>query len=216
MSFVKFLQGIGDRLGLLETIAATGAPPTVSIQTRMVSLQELASEINSGEIRALADSPAELSVSFDVIYKTAGIPSNPQDWTIERLKQFVSSDSLKGKSREEMQQSILAMLNSEGVPVEKIVKDAMARDRAIDSYEAFVRDKMQVRMKTCKNRLMELKSRIRDLQEESKALETTMNADEEKWREWRKHKRAREKELALLVGYIVDHSVITLDNEDGD
>ena len=41
-----------------------------------------------------------------------------------------------------------------------------------------------------------------------------MKADEEKWREWKKHKRARERELASMVGYIVDHPVITSDEED--
>jgi hypothetical protein len=214
MSFVKLLQGIGDRLGILETVAVPGATPAARIQTRSVSLRELASEIKSGEVRILADSPAELSVPFEKIYETAGISSNPQDWTIERLKQVLSNESLKDKPREEVQRSVLGLLNSEGVPVEKIVKDAMARDQAIDSFEAFVREKMQARMETCKRKQMEIESRIQDLQEESKALEKSLKADEEKWHEWKKHKRAREQELATLVGYIVDHSVITFDDED--
>jgi hypothetical protein len=209
MSFVKFLQGIGDRLGILERVEVAGSSATARIQSR-----ELASEIKSDEIRALADSPTELSVPFERIYETAGITSDPQDWTIERLKQVLSAESFKNKPHEEVQKSILDLLNSEGVPVEKIVKDAMARDQALDSFEAFVREKMQTRMETCKNRKMELESRIRNLQEENKALETALKADEEKWREWRKHKREREQELAALVSCVVDHLVITLDNED--
>lgn len=214
MSFVKFLQGIGDRLGILETVEIPGTPPTARIQTRSVSLRELASEIRSGEIRALADSPTELSVPFDKIYETAGISSNPQDWTIERLKQVLTSEPLKNKPREEVQRSVLDLLNSEGVPVEKIVKDAMARDQAMDSFEVFAREKMQARMETCKYKKMEIESRICDLQEENNTLEMALKADEEKWREWRKHKRAREQELATLISYIVNHTVITLDDED--
>jgi hypothetical protein len=216
MSFVKFLQGIGDRLGILERVEVPGTPPTARIQTRSISLRELASAIKSDEIRTLADSPTELSVPFEKIYETAGISSNPQDWTIERLKQVLSGESLKNKPREEVQKSVLDLLNSEGVPVEKIVKDAVARDQALDSFETFVREKMQIRMETCKNRKMELESRIRDLQEENRALEKALKADEEKWREWRMQKRAREQELATLVGCVVDHIVITLDNEDRD
>lgn len=211
---MKLLQGIGDRLGILETVTVPGATPAARIQTRSVSLRELESEIKSGEVRALADSPAELSVPFEKIFETAGISSNPQDWTIEKLKRVVSGESLKDKPREEIQQAVLHMLNSEGVPAEKIVKDAMARDQAMDSFEAFVRDKMQARLETCKRKRMEIQSRIQDLQEENKALEKSLETDGEKWREWRKHKRAREQELAMLVGYIVDHSVITIDDED--
>ena len=215
MSFMKLLQGIGDRLGILETVATPGATPAARIQTRSVSLRELESEIKSGEVRALADSPAELSVPFEKVYETAGISSNPQDWTIERLKQFISSESLNNKSRAEVQQVVLSLLHSEGVPVEKIVKDAMARDQAMDSFEVFVREKMQARMETCKKMRIEIESRIQDLQEENKALDQSIKNDEEKWREWRMHKRKREQELAMLVGYIVDHSVITLDEDNG-
>jgi hypothetical protein len=215
MSFMKLLQGIGDRLGILETVATPGATPAARIQTRSVSLRELESEIKSGEVRALADSPAELSVPFEKVYETAGISSNPQDWTIERLKQFISSESLNNKSRAEVQQVVLSLLHSEGVPVEKIVKDAMARDQAMDSFEVFVREKMQARMETCKKMRIEIESRIQDLQEENKALDQSIKNDEEKWRQWRMHKRKREQELAMLVGYIVDHSVITLDEDNG-
>jgi len=214
MSFVKFLQGIGDRLGILETVEGPGSPQAARIQTRSVSLRELASEIKTGEIRTLADSPAELSVPFDKIYETAGIPSNPQDWTIERLKQFLSSESMRNRSREEVQKTVLELLKSEGVPAEKIVKDAMARDQAMDSYEDFVREKMQARREMRKEKLLEIDCRIRDLQEESKTLGIALEADEEKWREWKTHKRARERELATLVGFIVDHDVITLDDKD--
>ena len=213
MSFLRLLHGIGDRLGILETIAVPGTPKAARVQTRSVSLRELASEIKSGEIRALADSPAELSVPFDKIFETAGISSDPKDWTIERVQQVVSGESLKDKPREEVRKSLLDRLNAEGVPTEKIVKDAMARDKAMDSYEAFVGEKMKARMETCHRKRLEIESRIRDLQEEIKALEITLKADEEKWREWRKNKRERERELATLVGYVVDHPVITVDDE---
>jgi hypothetical protein len=214
MSFVKFLQGIGDRLGILETIEVQDKTQVTIIRTRSITLRELASEIKSREIRTLADSPAELSVPFEKICETAGISSNPQDWTIDRLKQVLSTESLKNKPREEVQKAILELLKSEGIPVETIVKDAMARDQAMDSYENFVREKMQARSESRRKKLVEMEARIRDLQAESKSLEIALRADEEKWREWKGHKRERERELAALVGYVVDHAVITMDEKD--
>jgi AAA+ ATPase superfamily predicted ATPase len=214
MSFVKLLQGIGDRLGILEAVSGSEPHPLKRIQTRSISLKELAGEIKSGEIRALADSLAELSAPFDTIYETAGISSNPQDWTIERLKQIVAREGLSGKSREDVQRTVLELLKAEGVPAEKLVQDAMARDKALDSYEEFVGEKMKARMNTWNRKQIELELKIKELQDECKTLKSALESDESKWREWRKQKRMRERELATLVSYVVDHSVITLDDAD--
>ena len=80
-------------------------------------------------------------------------------------------DRCKNKSREEVQKAVLDLLKSEGVPSEIIVKDAIARDQALDSFEAVVREKMQsanggMQKEDC----WRSKSRIKDLQEESAGL----------------------------------------------
>jgi hypothetical protein len=64
MTFFKFLQGIGDRLGILETISLPDSAQATRIQTRSVSLRELAIELRSGENGDLADAPAELAVPY--------------------------------------------------------------------------------------------------------------------------------------------------------
>jgi len=214
MTFVRFLQGIGDRLGILESVPNQGSPPAARIQTRVVSLQELASEIRSVEVRALADSPAELAVPFEKIFEAAGIPSKPEDWTIDRLKQVIASVTDQQRSREAVQKSILELLNSNDVPAEALVKDAIARDQALDSFETRVREKMQDRQQACNRRLLELEAQVKGLQEERARLEAGQKSDDEKWREWRKRKRAHERELAAIASYIVDHPVITTDDED--
>ncbi len=212
MSIFKFLQGVGDKLGILET--APGGTVPQRIQTRIVTIQELTIEIKSAEVQALAGSPVELAIPFEKIFETAGIPSDPEEWTIDRLKQVVSSESFKDKPLEEIRKSVLGMLKAEGVPAEKIVKDAMARDHALDSFEASMSQKMLERTNTFKKRLLEIESQINDLREESAHLNENLKADEEQWREWRKSKRARERELASIASYIVDHPVITTDDED--
>ncbi len=212
MSIFKFLQGVGDRLGILET--APGSTVPQRIRTRIVTLQELTIEIKSAEVQALADSPVELAIPFEKIFEAAGIPSDPEEWTIDRLKRVVSGESFKDKPLEEARKSVLGMLKAEGVPAEQIVKDAMARDHALDSFEASMSQKMLERTNTFKKRLLEIESQINDLREESAHLNENLKADEEQWREWRKSKRARERELASIASYIVDHPVITTDDED--
>jgi hypothetical protein len=199
MTFFKFLQGIGDKLGILETVTVTESVTVSRIQTRTISLQELATEIRSGEIQILADSPAELLIPFEKIFEAAGISTQPEDWTIDRLKGLVTSEACRGKPRESVQQAVLQALASAGVPAEALVKDAMARDQAMDSFESRVDEKMRDRKQSCHNRLLQIELQIKKLQEDDAKLRESMKSDEEKWREWRKQKRAHERELALLT-----------------
>jgi hypothetical protein len=213
MSFIEFLQGIGDRLGILETISASNCSDAVRIQTRIVTLQELACEIRSEEVCTLADAPAEPAIPFDQIFETAGISSHPEIWTIDRLKDLISSEPFKNLPREEVQTKVLEMLRSEGVSAETIVKDAMARDQALDAYEARMSEKMRDRRDVTGERCREIELQIKSLQSELAGLQTQLAKDEEKWLEWRRRKRAHERELASATSYIVDHPVITTDDE---
>ncbi len=214
MTFFKFLQGIGDRMGILETVSHSDSAPITRIQTRNVSLRELAIELRLSEISDLADAPAELVVPFEQIFKVAGISSKPGDWTIDRLKEVVASESCKQKAREEVQRTVLELLASEGVSAETVVRDAMARDQALDSFQSRVDERMRDRRQSCKDRLLEIEMWIKDLQEERGKLTESLKAYEDKWREWKRQKRAHERELASLASYIVDHPVITMDEED--
>ncbi len=214
MSFFKFLQGVGDKLGILETVSNLGTEPNVRIQTRVVTLQELTMEIKSGEVRALADSTAEFEVPFDAIFQTAGLSTNPQDWTVDRLKQLIATEPFQNKSQEEARRLVLDRLNAEGVPAEKVVRDAIARDQALDSFEAYARKRMQERAEACKRKQLEIELQIKNLHQEKADLEEKLKADEGKWHEWKKRKRACERDLASTASYIVDHPVITTDDDD--
>lgn len=214
MSFIEFLQGIGDKLGILETVKVPGATPQTRIQTRSVSLRELAIEIRAGEIRALADSPEELTVPAEKVFEAAGICLTPVSRTINKIKEIIESDACRGKPREAVQKAVLECLASEGIPAEILIKDAIARDQALDSFESRLQERMQNRRQSCRNRSLEIEQQIKSLQSEQASLEADLNTDEVRWHEWMKLKRAYERELATLAGYIVDHPVITTDSED--
>ena len=80
-----------------------------------------------------------------------------------------------------------------------LIKDAVARDQALDAYQDFMARKRE--------------PRIRALEDQRKRLEQEIAAEEESWREWRRRKRAREHEMAHAVGYLIDGPVITTDEE---
>ncbi|HYK87654.1 MAG TPA: hypothetical protein VE398_02720 [Acidobacteriota bacterium] len=214
MSFLDLLQDLGDKLGILESASGLAAQPASKIQTRTVTLAELTTEIRSEEVRALADLPAELAVPFEKIYDTAGIQRPANGWNVDRLKQFLLTDAFKNKDRTVVQTAILNILKTENATVEDVVKDAMARDKALDAFEAFVQKKMNDRMAVRERKAAELESQISAIRSELDELKERGAADDAKWKEWRRQKRAQERELAWAVGYLIDRQVITTDDEE--
>jgi hypothetical protein len=214
MRLMEMLESLGDRLGIVEKAVGNVSPAGSKIQTRSVTLEELKSEIRSEEVQALADLPAELAVPFDKIMETAGIEPGPHGWTIERLKTLLLTDEFKNLKREEAQKRILGVLSSEKVRAEDLVKDAVARDRAIDAFERTARLKMENRMAARERQIADLEAKITELGKETARLKGQASADQAKWREWRTRKRALEKDLASSVAYLIEGQVITTDEDD--
>jgi predicted transcriptional regulator len=213
MSFLKYLQDIGDRLGILETVENPDAKPAVCIQTRTVTLSELSGEIQSAEVQALAESSAELQIPFEKIFEAAGIPAFSENWTIETIKKFVSSEASKGCSKEEVQKALLEALKAGGVQAESVIKNAMAQDQALDSFEKSVCDKVHAHWEAQKKKVQKLEMQIQSLREQISSLGETIRAGEEQLINWKNQKRAYERGLASAIGYLVDHQVITTDED---
>lgn len=214
MRLVELLESLGDRLGILAKAEGNAAQPSSKIVTRSITLKELTSEIRSEAVRALADEPAELSVSFEKIMETAGIEPGPHGWTVERLGRLLLTDEFKALSREDAQKRIIAVLSAQGVDAEVLVKDAVARDRAMDAFEKTARAKMEERLAARERQNAEVAAKIKDLEKESARLKEQIAADQARWREWRSRKRGREKDLAWTVGFLIDRQVITTDEND--
>ncbi len=214
MNLMEFFESLGNRLGILEKATQSSPRAAVKVQTRAVTLKDLAAEIRAEEVRTLAEGPAELSVPFERIFETAGIAATKHTWSIERLRQLLLTDAFRNLEREAVQKRILDVLNSEKVTVEDLIKDAVARDKALDSFEAFARKKAEDRMAARERRAAELESKIRELQNERDLLKSQTKSDQEKWSDWRKRKRAQERDLAWTVGYLIDRPVITTDDGD--
>ena len=211
MSFLDLLQTVGGRLGILEAPARAGSGPPEKVVTRTVTLAELKSEIRSEDVRTLAELPAELTVPYQKIFEAAGVGTPAHGWNLARLKALVEGEPFRAQSRTEAQRTLLGMLSSEHVPAEDLVREAMAQDQALDAFEAFVRRKVEDHMAQAEHQVSELDARIQALQGERARLAERVQLDQEKLREWRRRKRAYERELAATIGYVTDRPVITTD-----
>ncbi len=215
MSLLELLQSVGDRLGIIEKeVSRTASEQRPKIRTRVVTLADLKSEIKTEDVRALADTPAELAVPFEKIFEAAGLPSTASGWNIERLGKLLGTAAFRDRPRETVQKMILDILAAEKVDVEDLVKDAVSRDQALDAFKKSVERKMADRIASSEHELAMTKARIEDLRKEGARLESLIASDTEKWREWRRRKHSHEKDLARAVGYLIDRDVITTDADD--
>jgi len=197
MDLLGALRRLGDRIGIIEMSSASQSSSPVKIQTRTVTLTELVMHIELGEVRELAETPAELSVPFEDVFKAAGIPSS--GWTVERLQKFLNSDRIRALDRAKTQQETLRALAAEKVDPADLVKDAVSRDQAIDAFEESIRKKRE-------QWVNEKKLQLKRLQQE-------IEREEENWKEWRAKKRQFERGMANAVGYLIDRPVISIDEE---
>jgi flagellar motility protein MotE (MotC chaperone) len=207
MNLLDMLRRLGDRLGLLELAPDPEQPSSpVKVQTRSITLEELIMTIQIMEVRELAAQPAELLVSFDKIFEAAGIQAPTNGWTVDRLLNFLSTERIRHMNHDEAQRETLNTLAAEKVDAADVVKDAISRDRALDAFEESVVKKRQQWQTERTKLLAQLKERQRQLEQE-------IDAEEKKWREWRRQKRQRELDMARAVGYLIDKPVISIGEE---
>jgi hypothetical protein len=207
MNLLGALRRLGDRLGIIELSHDPQQPSVpVKIETRAITLAELIMTIQIAEVRELAELPAELSVSFEDVFKAAGIEAPPGGWTVDRLLEFVNSDRIRKMDYADAQREILSMLAAEKVDTAAVVKDAISCDQALDAFEESISKKRQQWQTEKKQLLAELK-------EQQQQLEQEIDAEEQKWNKWRRMKRQRELDMARAVGYLIDKPVISIDDE---
>jgi hypothetical protein len=207
MDLIGILRKLGDRIGIIEMSSAEKQTSTpTKIQTRTITLSELMMTVQISEVHELAESPTDLSVPFEDIFKAAGHKAENTSWTVERLQEFLNSDRIRKLSREDAQRATLQMLKEQSVDAADIVKDAIFRDQALDAFEESVSRKRQRWIADQQQLLSDLSARMKQVEKE-------IAAEEERWKDWRGQKRQRERDMAYAVGFLIDRPVISIDNE---
>ncbi len=157
--------------------------------------------------------PDELP-DFETIYKAAKVPAPAHGYTVDRVEAMLGNPRLAGMSESVKANSVLMALEVAGVSINDVVSDAVARDRAIDDFEAWWAAKVG-----------QLES---DKRAENAAIEDEMNRYLEAQRErirgnnaavqkavetfttWKDRKRVEEQRLYQTVSPFVTENPITL------
>jgi hypothetical protein len=195
----------------LHVVRCETPKPLEKIQTRTIHLKDLVSEIQAEQVRSLARMPEELDVRFDKIFEAAGIRPAADAWTIEKLRDVLGGEPFKSMDRPTAQRALVALLADKKVAVEDLVKDAVARDKALDAFEEVARGKMDARLEARQLRMAEIQSQIEDLRKQGEQLKQEQAGDQQQWQQWHNGKMDFEKEMAWAIGYLVDRPVVTVD-----
>lgn len=215
MVLINWLCAVGGTLKIVKVTLADVPQPIEKIKTRTVELKDLVAEIQGEEVKSLARRPEELEVSYGKVFEAAGIKPSPHGWTIDRLCEVLRSDALQSKDREAVQKALILQLAEQKVSAEDLVKDATARDQALDAFEDVARRKMNSRSEDRQRQLGQIQSQIESLQEQASQLQQEQAADQQHWKAWHDRKIEFEKEMAWAIGYLLDRPVITIDNDHG-
>ena len=214
MGILTLFGKIGNRLGLIRVVEVKDPAKPQKVTTRTITLSDLAGQVRSEQVRALAELPAELAVPFEKVFEAAGVKPPAHGWTIPRLQELLATDQYKTLARPAAQQAILGLLATQKAPVDDLVKDAVDRDQALDAYEVFVHKKLESRQVARQQRTEQIHEQIRQLQAETARLAEENKNDQEQFAQWHTKKVACEKDLAAAVGYLLDKAVVSVDADE--
>jgi hypothetical protein len=203
MGLLDTLQSLGTKLKLIQT-SSSGAKTPTKIATRSVTMKELMVEVDRSTVQALAQRPAQTCVPLEKVFESAGIKPHPKGWNIDRLMQLLATPEYRTMDRKAVQLSVLQLLAKEGVDVEELVRDALARDQAMDTFEASVVSKTRELSTARQARMSQLESQVQKLSTELTRLKEEGISDAGQLGEWQKMKSEYDKELMWAVGFLME------------
>jgi hypothetical protein len=240
-----FLSSWGEKMGLYR---ATPAPPPgpaadpaeAAVSKKTVTLRELQAQMpdvapgvfdkqpaapppaaaTPGKAEGKTKPPRALAYDFDKVYEAARVAPPAHGWTIERVIKLLRTEQFKTMPPDTIKQSLLGMLAAENVPAVDLVKDAIARDKAIDAFELHLRGKLGERQKQLKQQaegnrreIEALRAAIGDLERQIDEAETACAQEGIDLQNWvDTAKRAKEEDLARAVGLLTAEPVVSIGN----
>jgi len=205
MGLLAKLQELGCQLKLVQSVARPAAKEPTKVATKAVTLKELMTELHADNVKLLAESPVELTIEFGKIFESAGIKIPNHGWTIEKFIEVFQSKYQKADVNEN-KKAVMTWLNENKVSAEELVRDALAKDQALDAYEEFVLKKMNGRSQARQGRIPEIAKQIDKLKQELKQLEGEMQQEQNDAGKWQNRKKSYEQDISRAVDLLTNNT----------
>jgi hypothetical protein len=165
---------------------------------------------------ALEKQPQGEEYALEQVYSSAGIKAPANGFTVYRLIEMLEGEEFRGldaPTRARVITGMLKRLPTGPVEIEEIVRDAAARDRALDAFERFLADRVARTEGEIEEKNQALQQQIDELTKTNNDLMKANRASIEQERaqlaRWRERKLAEENRLYGAVAPFVEHNPIT-------
>lgn len=191
------------------------APPEPGLPPRRVT-----DVVPNTETDTTFTEPVSSPTELTEIYASAQIGTPGHGYTVLKVAEMLQSEHLKTLPNEVRQKSILVALDAAGVKIAEIIEDAVARDRALDTYERVLTkslDEMR-EQKARENQAIEaeINQRVAELRAKVDHNNAELAAEQNNLLAWRVRKRQEEDRIAEAVGYFVTENPITTSTASSD
>ncbi len=205
MGLLAKLQELGCQLKLVQSVERPAAKMPTKVETKAVTIKELITELHAENVKILAESPVELTIEFGKIFESAGIKIPNHGWTIEKFIEVFQS-KYKTADANEVKKAVQLWLSEKKVSSEDLVRDALAKDQALDAYEEFVLKKMNGRSQARQGRISEIAKEIDKLKQELKQLEGEMQQEQNDAGKWQNRKKSYEQDISRAVDLLTNNT----------
>lgn len=216
--------GLLEKLGLVTTAGTedvTGDGPTSTPDSSSSGGPALPSgappvppvELDVG---ALERQPAGEEYALEQVYASAGIQPPAHGFTVYRLIEMLEAEEFRGMdaaTRARVIAGMLRRLPTGAVAIDDIVRDAAARDGALDAFERFLADRVTRQLQDADEKNRVLQAQIEELTKANTALmeenRAAVEAERARLERWLVRKRAEEDRLFDAVQPFVEHNPIS-------
>lgn len=183
------------------------------------SMRDIIHKVPEPRLDEQSLTPGEEIPDFASIYKASGIKEPPHGFTAYKVLEILSSPdfaALDAKAKAAALSGFLRMNPSGAVPIEDVIQDALARDKALDGFEGFLRMKLEARNADREKENAELQAGIDELARKNREkIQANLEAiakEQERFASWQARKRIEEQKLFEAVGPFVERNPVSVGN----
>lgn len=208
-SFFVVTDESGQRAGEPGELPAA-APRRAADLVPEAAVEELPAPAPAGPVASVpAVPPADLAI----VYESAKIAAPAHGYTVLKVADMLRSEHIRSLPPEVRAKSVLVALDAAGVKVDEIVEDAVRRDRALDTYERVLQqrlDELAARVAD-ENRQAEeeIAARVAEIRARIDENTRRVAADRAELQAWRIRKQQEEALIADAVGHFVSENPVT-------
>jgi hypothetical protein len=226
------LKGILEKMKLVETEegevprppARPGAPPAATARPSRDAIDEVLQKVPPPariDEKALPAGVGDEIPGFEAVYRASGVKDPAHGFGAYKVLEILSSAdfaSLEPRAKAAALSGFLRMNPTGPVAIADVIKDAVARDQALDGFEQFLRKKLDARREQLDKENAALQAEVDELtrrnQQKMEANHQALEREKGRFAEWQARKRIEERKLFDAVGPFVEPNPVTLAGAD--